>query len=240
MKKLINDFKMLRYGLQIRQLLICGILFIGMGTIFECFGKGFSFSLSGFYFGVVGAYAYQISFSTINSKWVKSSPLQRRLLTTTPVLVSLVTSLAGYTLFVLMRVFITIGIRYKHDPRFFGIEDEYELYIGIIYAATILSIAFIYQAFCYRYYVASTVVFTASVGLWLHGVDNMFGGAVLTEKLNCLEAQIGSFGTHGLVILTSYLLILLSAIICYAVNILLYRIPLSPVAFRFALKQAGK
>ncbi len=244
MKKLIKYFKILPYGLQYKQMIFLGILFVIIGLMLELM-DGFSAirntrvsGYAGIYFAFAGVYAFQLGFTPGVAKLVKSSPMQRQLFTIAPTLITLIISLISHTVFVLIRVFFTIGYRVKRMENV-KLEITESLYITILLSAAFLFLALVYQGFCYRYYVASTAVFVVlfSIGLTILSDGRI---ASFLKVYFDLYNKIGAAAAHTICIAGSYLIICLGAAACWLSNVALYRKPLSELAFKYALKQAAK
>ena len=80
MKTLITYFKMMKYALQAKLILVLTLFFFIFGIVFELLDftrAGSSYSLAALYLALTGMYFYQLVFSSTVSKLVQSSPLKK-------------------------------------------------------------------------------------------------------------------------------------------------------------------
>ena len=77
LKDLITGFKLLKYGYKIKLNLIMIAIFMVIGVVVEVVSGGGNV-IGGFYFMILGMFAYQMIISMDVSTYVASSPMQRQ------------------------------------------------------------------------------------------------------------------------------------------------------------------
>lgn len=197
LKNLKLGLTLVKYGFNIKQnILMCALFFV-IGVILEIFTKGTNV-IGVFYIVLIGMFALQMIISMGLSSLVASSPLQRPLQTTIPAITNLVIELAFFTIVLVAKFFFVKT----------GAATEDAMVDTLINFAMLVLFMFIYCGFCYKYFLAATIVFFIAVmagnlGLtysqfhsgayeWIHSIGFM-GAAGLcyaTIILGCL-AQIG-------------------------------------------------
>ena len=232
MKTLITYFKMMKYALQAKLILVLTLFFFIFGIVFELLDftrAGSSYSLAALYLALTGMYFYQLVFSSTVSKLVQSSPLKKKLQTSGPILASLILSLLVFAIYVVIRLF-------RITPEFLE-ENETSYaqgYSTILFMGVCIFVFFIYLAFSYKTYIFSLIF----VGVTIIGI---LGFGITTTSLVTLSEKLMIDGNNPiLIIMVSAVLIVLGAVLGYIISLLLYKKPISDLAVRYALRQASK
>ena len=238
MKTFIYSFKFLRYGLQRKFMVIMGLLFLGMGLLFEftgATGRPSPISFGGVYIVLAGLYTYQVAFTPCVSKMIAASPRNRMLRTSCPVIATGCSLMAAFTIYFLVRYFYTIRHVVMNDPDL-GNPDYY--YATFLFVAFLMAMILVYFSFSFRFYIISSILMAIVVipFLILGTTSN-----VLTKLSADIIDWFMSFGSmgHALILLCSYIILLIGMLLCYIINVLLYRIEVSELTYRNALRQAA-
>ena len=228
MKDLIKFVKMMKYSLQAKMITILAIIFLVIGIFFEFtdFGRGSMFSLAALYLALTSMYFYQMVFTTTVSRMVQTSPLKRKLQTSGPAIITLITSLIAFTLYTVIRCV-------RMTPEFVE-ENEMtwaQAYAPIFFMAVSIFVFMVYLGISYKSFIFSLVLIAVSVGglMFLGGQDSVFES--ITEKLLVDNGPV-------LLIAVSYGIIVISAVVAYVLSVLLYKKDISEAAVRYALRQA--
>ncbi|MBR5967555.1 MAG: hypothetical protein IK001_03045 [Lachnospiraceae bacterium] len=241
MKKFFKYVKLLRYGLQFRTTAIMSLFFVGLGVLFEMtmsFSTLFGMSLSGLYMGLIGAYSYQLCATAAVAKLVNASPMKRDLLTKAPVLIALITSLITYTIFILMRVFYTIGVRLPAEAAYYP-DAEPMVHMSMIYCGVLIFVLMVYLPVSYKNYVLGIVILGGYLVFMLIFGNGETLTAFMIDKYNALIGAFGYKTTLALLTAFGYVCILIGAALGYLINLLTIRKEISPMIYRYALKQAA-
>ena len=121
---------MLRYGLQVKTMLILSVAFFMFGLVFEFTLSSIDYNniTSGLYLAISGVYVYQIMLTSSVSSLVQTSSMKHGLQTIYPAVFTLMTSLFTFTVFVVIRI-----------VRINNMGDDFSLF----FAKGILSTAFL-------------------------------------------------------------------------------------------------
>lgn len=149
MKDLILGFKLLRYGYKLKTNVMMLILFTAIGFVIELSSHGTNI-LGGFYFMLTGMFAYQMIIYMNASDYVQSSVMKRKLEVGMPVIVSTVVYLVLFTILVAEK-YILIRIVFRRISE--NYQDTLFMIIFILFGAMI------FCGVCYKYFVASFIVF---------------------------------------------------------------------------------
>ena len=232
MKTLVNYFKIMKYALQAKMIFILSIVFFVLGILFELMDfsdHNSSYSLACLYLALTAMYFYQLVFSTTVSKLVQSSPMKKKLQTVGPVVVTLITILFTFTVYVVIRLIrITPEFLERNDTTYTN------TYSTIIFMAAWFFLFSLYMSISYKSYIFSIVLIAASVAalLFFGSTTDIF--RTLTEKL------LIDGSNPVLLIVVSVAIILIGSLIGYVISLLLYKKPISDMAVRYALRQASK
>ena len=207
MKDLILGFKLLRYGYKLKTNVMMLGLFTAIGLLIEISSHGTNI-LGGFYFMLTGMFAYQMIIYMNASDYVQSSAMKRKLEVGMPVIVSTVVYLVMLTILIAEK-YILIRMYPENTENY---QDTLFMIIFILFGAMI------FCGVCYKYFVASFIVFMlviitcmSIVSAWLY------------------HHHIISLGLVKLAVL-GYAAILLGGVIEYLLSSLLYRKQLSEFA----------
>ncbi len=234
MKNLSKYIKMLRYGLQIKTMVILSLVFFALGILYELvnFNSNGLIPFSGLYLGIAGTYIYSVAITPTVSALVQTSYMNRKLQTGVPVLFAMVFGLFTFTVFVLLRVFVGRGMLLASDPA----ANVNIIYVNIICTAILLGFLNLYYSFSYRYYVVSTIVLCVILFPLLFMFMSMEWS--LPQRILALVSQLVEKTGAWLMYVLSYVILLLGYTIGYLANCALFRKPMSGLAFRAALRQA--
>ena len=148
MKDLILGFKLLRYGYKLKTNVMMLGLFTAIGLLIEISSHGTNI-LGGFYFMLTGMFAYQMIIYMNASDYVQSSVMKRKLEVGMPVIVSTVVYLVLFTILVVEK-YILIRMYPENTENYL---DTLFMIIFILFGAMI------FCGVCYKYFVASFIVF---------------------------------------------------------------------------------
>ena len=148
MKDLILGFKLLRYGYKLKTNVMMLILFTAIGFVVELSSHGTNM-LGGFYFMLTGMFAYQMIIYMNASDYVQSSAMKRKLEVGMPVIVSTVVYLVMLTILIAEK-YILIRMFPENTENY---QDTLFMIICILFGAMI------FCGVCYKYFVASFIVF---------------------------------------------------------------------------------
>ena len=224
MKQFIKSLKLLKYGLQFKTMIILTIVFFALGIIFEVTSYGGDMGiLSGLYMVLAGVYIYQLMLTPSVSKLVQTSSFRRKMQTIYPMILTELTSLFSFTVFVIIRV-ARIEAR---GGRYFD-EGTLVSSKGILITAVLAAILIIYDGICFKYYIASfAVMFVALIIIafrYAAGLSTVFDFA---DSLS-----------YAQLIGLSYGLLLVGGLICWLISIFAYRKPIDNLSVRTAIRQA--
>ena len=241
MKKLITYFKLLKYGLQYRTMMIMTVLFIGMGILFEMtasLSSLFGMSLGGLYMALIGAYMYQLVATVAVAKVVSASPMKKELLTSAPIIMATIVSLVTYTIFILVRLFYTIGIRLPKEAELYP-DAEAMLVMSILYCGGLIFVLMIYLPVSFKKYAFGIIILAAYMVFMLVIGNGVKMTSFMVDKYYVLVDTFGKEITLGLVIAASYVMLLLGSFVGYLINCLTIRQEYSEFTYRNALRQAA-
>ena len=189
-----------------------GVLTMGFGEFFMAIGMMWPMQLL-------------LSVTMVDS--VAASPAARKIKTSASVLASTVTSLAIFVLLIMMRLFLML----------FFPGSASAISVSVLFFAIVTFVMAIYSAFCYRYFVVSLVVLVLVVvpysytGGFSSGVSAAGGAVSLFAEFGLeMFARLGSIPAP-LAVVMACVIIVVSNLIMYAFQILLYKVPFSKRAF---------
>ena len=218
---------LVKNGIQSKQMWIMALFFMFLGVVFEIsmtsvnLQNNYVMPLSSIYFALVGLFIYQLAVTPTFFGMVAASPQKRFLRVTASSLSALMVSFASNTIFIFIRVFVTIGVIAKQGN--FDDARIEKLYLTIVLTAVLCLFGFIYLSFSFIHMLGSLVFFIACTT----GIALLFGGNNLDRIYRMLYAPVletlGKTGTHALVIVIFYILLLLGGLICYVIGDLNYR-----------------
>lgn len=210
MKDLILGFKLLRYGYKLKTNVMMLILFTAIGFVIELSSHGTNI-LGGFYFMLTGMFAYQMIIYMNASDYVQSSVMKRKLEVGMPVIVSTVVYLVLFTILVAEK-YILIRMYPENTENY---QDTLFMIIFILFGAMI------FCGVCYKYFVASFIVFMLVIITCMSTISSWLCHHHISEVI--------SLGLVNLAVL-GYAAILLGGVIEYLISSLLYRKQLSEYA----------
>lgn len=210
MKDLILGFKLLRYGYKLKTNVMMLILFTAIGFVVELSSHGTNM-IGGFYFMLTGMFAYQMIIYMNASDYVQSSAMKRKLEVGMPVIVSTVVYLVMLTILVVEK-YILIRMYPENTAQY---QDTLFMIILILFGAMI------FCGVCYKYFVASFIVFMLVVMTCMATVNSWLYDHHISEVIGSGFEKIAIIG---------YVAIIVGGVIEYAFSSLLYRKQLSEFA----------
>ncbi len=204
MKDLILGFKLLRYGYKLKTNVMMLGLFTAIGLLIEISSHGTNI-LGGFYFMLTGMFAYQMIIYMNASDYVQSSAMKRKLEVGMPVIVSTVVYLVLLTILVAEK-YILIRMYPENTENY---QDTLFMIIFILFGAMI------FCGVCYKYFVASFIVFMLVI---------MTCMSTISHISDVISLGLVKFAVLG------YAAILLGGVIEYLISSVLYRKQLSEYA----------
>ena len=203
MKDLILGFKLLRYGYKLKTNVMMLILV-------ELSSHGTNI-LGGFYFMLTGMFAYQMIIYMNASDYVQSSVMKRKLEVGMPVIVSTVVYLVLFTILVAEK-YILIRMYPENTENY---QDTLFMIIFILFGAMI------FCGVCYKYFVASFIVFMLVIITCMSTISSWLCHHHISEVISLGLVKLAVLG---------YAAILLGGVIEYLISSLLYRKQLSEYA----------
>ncbi len=218
---------MIKTGTQSKQMIFMVFFFMVLGIVFEIslttvnLERGFIMPLSSVYFSLVGIFLHQLLVIPTVFGFIAASPRNRFLRTKASVAVAVITSLIGNTVFILLRVFVTLGF----GTRKMNLSEDMleKLYFSLIISAILCVLGFVYLGLSYVSMLSSLIFLIVGMA----GTSLLFVGTVLDGIYRTLYVPVldtlGKTGAHAVVIATYYLLIIFGGLICYIISVLNYR-----------------
>lgn len=216
--KINLGLKLAKYGFNIKQNIVCAIIFATIGAIVEIASKGTNV-IGAFYLVLIGMFIFQMITSMGLSNLVASSKLQKSLQTSIPVFTNLVVMLLLLTVTLIIKFFII-----KAYP-----ELTVEMYEAMGQFAIMSFLMFLFCGACYKLYLVATIVFVVLV---MFGTS---GYSMLIYKTQ-LSSFFESIGFGGMCCIC-YATFIFSALCQYLILLALYKKPLSKSAFKSALQK---
>lgn len=217
LKNLKMGLSLLKYGFNIKQnIVMCSIFFV-LGIIIEVFSKGTNV-LGAFYIVLVGMFVLQMILSMNMSSLVASSSLQKSLQTTIPAI----------TNFIVDLVFLTIVLVIKFIFIKTGMVTETDVIMTLTHFALLVLATFLYCGVCYKFFLAASIGFIAFV----------LGENIIFVELSMNEAFVEVFSHISFYAAAAacYGIVVVGALIQFALAKLLYKHPFSRYAFKSILQ----
>ena len=148
LKDIILGFKLVKYGYKLKENIIMLAFITAIGVIVEIQSKGTSI-IGGFYFMLVGMFAYQLIMSVDVSEYIQTSAMKRKLQLTIPV----ITSTALY-LFIFTFIIIEKCILINMYP-----ENQKMLIMSLVQLELFMLIVFAFSSICYKYFLLGFLLF---------------------------------------------------------------------------------
>ena len=227
-KDLKLAFRLLKYGLQGKSMLMLFGIFMVLGITMECMATNVMDNMGAIYMVLCPTYITQMIITGTISLYIGSSPYKKRLQTSIPTEVAYLLSLLCFGLFITIR-FCRL---------YFGkteLTDEllkHSLY-GIIMVALLVFILQIYGSIAYKSYILSLIVFLPMF------VFLFVGQGWIQGKIENLPALDAFLGTGPVVItVTAVLIITLGAVAAYAITCAMYKRDIDPKIYKRILARA--
>ena len=225
MKDFFKALKLLKYGLQLKTLIILSSAFFIFGIVIELFMKGTSIDMiSGLYMTLSGAFIYQLMVTASISSLVQTSPFRRRMQTIYPAVTTLITMLFTFSTFVIMR-----SVRITKMGGINASPEALANAKGIFLTAILAALLFAYSGICYKNYIFSLII-----------VAVLAFGIAFSAQLRGSRISMGFIETLSLpcLIAISYVIVFAGWLLCLLLSVLLYRKPFDNLAIRASLRQA--
>ncbi len=227
-KDLKLAFRLLKYGLQGKSMLMLFGIFMALGIMMECMATNVMDNMGAIYMVLCPTYITQMIITGTISLYIGSSPYKKRLQTSIPTEVAYLLSLLCFGLFITIR-FCRL---------YFGkaeLTDEllkHSLY-GIIMVALLVFILQIYGSIAYKSYILSLIVFLPMF-VFLFVGQGWIQGKI--ENLPALDAflELGPV----VITVTAVLIITLGAVAAYAITCAMYKRDIDPKIYKRILARA--
>lgn len=210
MKDLVLGFKLLRYGYKLKTNVMMLGLFTAIGLLTEISSHGTNM-IGGFYFMLTGMFAYQMIIYMNASDYVQSSAMKRKLEVGMPVIVSTVVYLVMLTILVAEK-YILIRMYPENTAQY---QDTLFMIIMILFGAMI------FCGVCYKYFVASFIVFMVLMMTCMSTANYWLVDHHISEYVSSAFVKLAILG---------YAAIIVGGVIEYLLSSLLYRKQLSELA----------
>ena len=235
MKDIINSFKLVKYSIQFKGSLAAGIIFFVVGILFELTGSQMS-SLTGLYLGVAATFVVNLFLLSQVPGIARASRLSYITATQASSIALFIYSMVAFTLFVTIRLNLSIPRLMKNDEKPYYMQNE-SMYMDIMKTAFFLALLMIYTAISFRRYIVSLVLIF--IGLLVYMYINRLRPVAEFEVSLCREMQAFAGDRFiPLLLLISYALILLGVILFWLVNKMLFKYEIEPIVYRNAMKRA--
>lgn len=222
MKELKLGFKMMKYGLQYKTMVIMFIAFFALGTLFEL--TSVNGNLGGLYLVILGTYMHQMIITSTVSMYVSSSPKALRLQSFIPGVYSSITMVIGFLYFTILRFVHTQAWLYLDSPVF--IKSTFG---GLIIVSLLAFCILIYNAIAYKYYYLGMVLLLITeIPLIMSGMNDS------------LDRFIPSFNNLWTYIGLGLFIIILGGAIGIFISDLLKKKPLDPKIYKSAMSRLTK
>ena len=227
-KDLKLAFRLLKYGLQGKSMLMLFGIFMALGIMMESVATGVMDNMGGIYMVLCPTYITQMIITGTISLYIGSSPYKRRLQTSIPTEVAYLLSLLCFGLFSTIR----LCRLYLGTPDLTDELLKHSLY-GIIMVASLVFILQIYGAIAYKSYILSLVIFLPMFVFLFVGQGWLQGKIELIPPINAF------LGTGPVVIMVvAVLIITLGAVAAYAITCAMYKRDIDPKIYKRILARA--
>lgn len=213
-KEFLKAVKLIQYGLSLKTQLGFAGLFALIGIIMEVFTKGTNF-IGIFYIILAGMFLYQLVISVANSTLVQSSPYKRKIQIAFPLAVMVP------WIYLILTIMAIIHWNYAQaSAEAYVTQCEMIMMLGVI-----LLITLIYFGVCFKYFVAGTLFMLVGI----------MGIMLFFEKPGTLFYEMGH-RSFSFSVIMAYVFVTVGLIITYIISALLYKKPISRMAFRSIMK----
>ena len=213
-QEFLKAVKLVQYGLTLKTQLGFAGLFALIGIIVEVFTKGTNF-IGIFYIVLAGMFLYQLIISIANSTLVQSSPYKRKIQIVYPLAVMIP------WIYIVLTIMTIIHWNFAQAS-----AEAYEAQCEMIMIlGAILLVTLVYFGVCFKYFIGGTLVMFAGV----------MGIMMFFERPGtfCYEMAHKSFSFS---VIMAYVFVTVGLIATYIISALLYKKPISAMAFRSAMK----
>lgn len=217
---MINKIKLgvnlIKYSSKLGKNVFSIFIILIIGIIVEVLSKGTNF-LGGFYLLIAGLFVSELVTSLDLTDLIQTSPLKKQLQTSIPVVVSNIIYLVLFTVLLIEK-----AILLKIYP-----ASGDEILKSILCVVLLNFIAIVYNGICFKYYIFSIIGLMLTVG----GVSP-FNNSIYQKIIEPFNYDMKWL----VIIIMGYVLILLGGLIEYGIRCLLYKKPLSKIAFNGAFR----
>lgn len=230
---MINDiklgFKVMKYGFQYKTILWLGLVFFGLGVVFELFIN--DSVLGGLYLMLCSSYAFQLVITPTVSKMVCSSFAKKKLQTSIPCIFTAIMGIIAYTLYFaakFIRMYVLVPERAVGE----NYQAECIMAITVIFLAIVMPI---YNAVAYKKFVLGLVVMLVCLLPF-----------VFLSSSGALSRMVFAFAGNSTnlslvpIMLLGYAAVIVGAFISYFFTLMLYKFEMDPKTYRSAMAKAGK
>lgn len=216
-------FKMVKYGIQSKQMIISGVVFFGLGLIFLITGNIMQPLIGMMYLMMCFSFFTQATTSLTLSSCIASSAVKKRLALKVPVVINGLGSLVGY-----LAGFIVLVLKYYVISPNSGVPTS-EISTVLIVAGILSLVVQIYMMIAYKvFFIISLMVFFVCF-FPLYGLMNYF-----TAKVGELNVSLGAAAGIGIVV------VLIGTVLTYFVGKALYRRPIDSWYYKRSIANATK
>lgn len=219
LKEFLLSIRLVKYGLQYKLQLALTAVFAIIGILIEWFYKGKSF-LGGFYFFMSAIFIFQLIISMDTSTLIQSSSKKRSFQLRYPYIASAPFIILVYTISVII---LAVNADYS------SLEAIYMQSKNALGLALALFFTTIYLGLCYKYMIASSIAFVF----------------VMIPLLSALQLPLEIYNRIFAIqlvpaIILGYVIVIGGIALSYLFARLLYRKPLSELAFKSAFSKRSK
>lgn len=210
--------KLIKYGIQFKQVIVMSIIFFVIGIAFLIFGGSSQIILGVLYMVMFLSYLMQPYMSLSISKCVATSGKNRDLFHKVPMLVNSIAALIGYSL----SVIIIELKRYVFNGK--GTITDAQISTVLVMGGVLAMVLQLYMAMAYKKFIISMIIF------FVVFFPSYFTVDTLTRNLNGLNIPV------YIAIVIGYAAVLLGTALAFLAGKLTYKMPLDKHYFRRSLE----
>ncbi len=212
-------YKLVQYGLSIKLQLVFAIVFTLIGIAVEIASRGTQF-IGAFYIILSGLFLFQLVISVDNSALVQSSPYKRKIMVVYPYVVIIPLT------YLLMAVLSVIHWRFAVT----GSAEDYSNQARMMFIlGVVLFLTNLFFGVCYKYFLLATML----LFVFMIPVISL----LQYDRFPIYQWSGVSFSRS---VICAFVFITIGLVISYLLTNLLYRKPLSSMAFRGILGKNGR
>lgn len=226
---MINDikmgFKIAKYGINTKTVLIMGAIFMALGIVMELTEYASDMGIGGLYIVLCGLYPYQMIITPSVAALVGTSPYRKKLHAEVPIFVTAVTMIFCFTLFIGVRIFKLTVLDGMNS-----LEALKTANLGIITLAFLAGMMMIYNSIAFKNMIIGMIALFAVL------FPIMFSGFLSSYASSELLASLSFPAAIGI----SYVILAIGWALSYVIARLLAKYPLDPRSYKAALTKAYK